>query len=124
MKWEHNSPRSADMVISLSLVIRRLGSGKANNSIYEIKIKKTPRKKIRIRFMHNRSKYQNNEKKKYNYQNWLDKSYDKELEKNIKTGRKKKTIIMHDFNKIISRKSPFWWSKNNTYDAVKTSTKT
>ena len=28
-------------------------------------------------------------KKKYNYQNWLDKSYDKELEKNIKTGRKK-----------------------------------
>ena len=30
-------------------------------------------------------------KKKYNYQNWLDKSYDKELEKKyIKTGRKKK----------------------------------
>ena len=80
MKWEHNSPRSADMVISLSLVIRRLGSGKANNSIYEIKIKELL-EKIWIRFMHNRSKYQNNEKK-YNYQNWLDKSYDKELEKN------------------------------------------
>ena len=48
MKWEHNSPRSADMVISLSLVIRRLGSGKANNSIYEIKIKELLEKKYEL----------------------------------------------------------------------------
>ena len=82
MKWEHNSPRSADMVISLSLVIRRLGSGKANNSIYEIKIKELLEKKYELDLCITGVNTKTM-KKKYNYQNWLDKSYDKELEKKI-----------------------------------------
>ena len=58
--------------------------------------------------MHNRSKYQNNEKKNTTIKTDQIKAMIKNQKKKyIKTGRKKKTIIMHDFNKIISRKSPF-----------------
>ena len=70
------------MVISMRLVICRLGSGKASIGHICNKIQRTPRK-IRIRFMLKRRKYQNNEKKK-DYQNWLNKSYDKDLEKKSK----------------------------------------
>ena len=82
------------MVISMRPVICRLGSGKASIGHICNKIQRTPRK-IRIRFMLKRRKYQ----KKTNIKTEVNKSNDKELEQEIKTGRK--TQMMHDYNKKI-----------------------